>query len=268
MPNIISFLTPNFVARQLNYHMTGGWGQGWRATNDYFQPIETYAERLDPLLQEIVAMRFHALDLWTAHLNPNWATDDHVAIAKDLFQKYNLQVLSLAGGFGDTPEEFQRHCHLAVQLDLTILAGNTAMFQKDRNFVVRTLSEHGLRFGLENHPQKTPQEVLEQIGEENQDVIGIAIDTGWFGTQGYNAARAIAELAERLVHVHLKDVLAAGAHDTCRFGEGVVPVQACVEALKQANYPGPIGIEHEPEHFDPTPDIIASREMLAEWLGK
>jgi L-ribulose-5-phosphate 3-epimerase len=267
MTNTISFVTANFVARELGYHMTGGWGQGVRATVDHFRPIETYAERFEVMLQEIVAMGFQAIDLWEAHLHPSWASDEHIAIVHDLLQKYHLQLISLAGGFGNTPEEFTAMCGLAVKLGRPILGGSTNMLKQDREWVVATLKEHGLKLGLENHPEKTPREMLEKIGDGYGGTLGVALDTGWFGTQGYNAAVAIQELADHLLVIHLKDVLAAGGHETCRFGRGVVPVQTCVETIRQIGYNGPISVEHEPEHFDPTEDIIASRQMLDEWLA-
>ena len=120
--NTISFMSANFVARQLDYNMTAGWGQGDRATNDYFRPIETYAERLEALLLEVQAMGFEAIDIWTGHLNPQWATPEHVAIAREKLASCKLQVASLAGGFGNTPEEVEKSCQLAVAMDTTCWA--------------------------------------------------------------------------------------------------------------------------------------------------
>jgi sugar phosphate isomerase/epimerase len=273
MPNTISFMTANFVARQLDYSlsadwMTGDWGKGARATEAYFRPTATYAERLDALLQEIVAMGFAALDLWNAHLHQNWATDEHIAIAQNLLRKHNLTVVSYAGGFGDSAEEFARSCQVAQRLGIPVLGGSTRLFHSARATLVALLREHSLRFGYENHPaEKTAQDVLDRLGNGDEDVIGVTVDTGWFGTFGYDAAQALHELGARLFHVHLKDVLAAGGHATCRYGRGVVPVRACVETLKQNSYPGAISVEHESGDFDPTEDIIASRKLLQAWLA-
>jgi hypothetical protein len=38
----------------MGYQMTS-WGEAARATSDYFMPIETFAQRFDALLQEVVA---------------------------------------------------------------------------------------------------------------------------------------------------------------------------------------------------------------------
>jgi L-ribulose-5-phosphate 3-epimerase len=78
---------------------------------------------------------------------------------------------------------------------------------------------------------------------------------------------ALVELRNHLFHVHLKDVLAVGAHETCRFGKGIVPIARCVETLDRIGYTGAISVEHEPDHFDPTADVRASLRQLQRWMG-
>ncbi len=266
--NRISFITANYVARQIGFNMTEGWGQGDRATNEYFRPIETFAERFGKLLDDIRAMGFEAIDLWNAHLHWAWATEEHIASARDLLARHGLRVLSLAGGFGATPDELDRACKLAVAMDAPLLAGSTTLLSKDRAATVAILKQHGVRLAIENHPgEKTPADVLRQIGDGGDGMLGTAVDTGWWGTQGYDAAKAIEELWSHILCVHLKDVLAAGAHETCRFGRGVVPIEACVRTLQHMGYQGSYGIEHEPDHYDPSEDCRAVLQMLRGWLA-
>jgi sugar phosphate isomerase/epimerase len=123
-----------------------------------------------------------------------------------------------------------------------------------------------VRFGYENHPERTSAELLDKIGDEDEDVIGACLDTGWFGTYGYDAAQALREVGPRLIYLHLKDVAAKGGHDTVRLGTGVVPVKACVQVVKELGYKGGISIEHEPEHFNPDEDVKAGLELVREWL--
>jgi sugar phosphate isomerase/epimerase len=121
---------------------------------------------------------------------------------------------------------------------------------------------------LENHHEKSIQEISNNIGVQDQDVSGLTADMGWFGTYAINAPTSLQTLAIRLFHVHLKDVLAAGGHETCRYGLGVVLILACVVTLKRIGYHGPLTVENEPEHFDPTDDIIASKEILTAFLAR
>ena len=96
------------------------------------------------------------------------------------------------------------------------------------------LREHGVTLAIENHPERTPQEVLDKI-EQGDGTLAATVDTGWWGTQGYDAVQAIEELGSHVRHVHLKDVRAVGEpHDTCRWGEGVVDIEGCVRALLAA----------------------------------
>jgi L-ribulose-5-phosphate 3-epimerase len=267
MSNPISFMTANWVARQVDWNMTRGWGQGDKASSEYFRPIETFRERLDEYLKDVRDLGFDALDMWTGIISPVWVTDEHLSIARALLDQYNLRVLSLAGWFGSNAEELEKCCRIAVTLDHAILGGSTSMLEKDRPYVVSLLKQHNLKLGLENHPEKHPQEMIDRVGDGGDGTIGVCIDTGWFGTQGYDAAQALEELKDVLFYVHLKDVLAVGAHDTCRYGQGIVPIRECVETLKRIGYTGGISIEHEPEHSNPNEDVKASLALLKEWLS-
>jgi sugar phosphate isomerase/epimerase len=260
-------MTANWVARQVGWNMTRGWGEGDKATSEYFRPIETFRARLDEYLKDIRDLGFAHLDMWTGIISPQWVTDDHLAIARSLLDQYGLRVLSIAGWFGGEAEEFERSCQIAVALDHAILGGSTSLLEKDRPRAVEMLKRHGLKLGLENHPEKNPGELLNRIGDGGDGTIGACVDTGWFGTQGYDAAQALGDLKDVLFYVHLKDVLAAGAHDTCRFGQGIVPLRDCVAMLKRIGYTGGLSVEHEPEHSNPNEDVQASAAMLREWLS-
>jgi L-ribulose-5-phosphate 3-epimerase len=264
----ISFMSANYVARQLGWNMQKGWGEGDQATNEYYRPIATYEERLGELLGQVRALGFEAIDIWTGHLNWAWATDRHLEIAHDLLHHHNLTVNSLAGGFGNTPDELERACNVAVAVGTTVLGGNAGVLRTDRSAAVGLLQKYGVQLGIENHPEKTPAELLAKIGDGGDGTIGAAIDTGWFGTQGYDAAQAILELRDHIVHIHLKDVLGAGAHESCRYGLGIVPINRCVQTLQDMGYTGPYSVEHEPDTYDPSDDCRAMLHMLQQMLGQ
>ena len=56
-------------------------------------------------------------------------------------------------------------------------------------------------------------------------------------------------------------------HETCRWGDGIVPIEECVRTLRRLGYTGALAVEHEPETFDPTDDVRAMRQKLEEWLA-
>lgn len=253
-------MSANYVARELGFRMSG-WGEGDRATNEAFEPLDSFAERFDALLTQIASLGFSALDVWGGHLNPAWATDEHVAAAVEALARRELSVASYQVWV--PPKHAERACEIAAALRTRVLAGVAPV---DDPVFPALLERHGLVFALENHPEPTPQAVLAKIGGDPR--LGVCVDTGWFATHGYDPTAAIRELGARVLHVHLKDVVHAGKpHETCRYGEGVVDIRGCVRALETIGYEGAISIEHEPENHDPSGEIRSMRAELEEWLA-
>jgi sugar phosphate isomerase/epimerase len=256
----VSFMSANYVAREVGYRMNE-WGEGDRATQAAFSPLDTFAERFDAILADVVALGFDAIDVWDAHLNPAWATDDHVAAAREALDRKGLRVTTYQAYVG--ADRLERTCEIAERLGAPVLSGNAPV---DDERLPSLLERHGLRFALENHPEPTPQVMLDKIGD--RPGVGICVDTGWFGTQGYDAVRAIEEIGDRVHQVHLKDVFHEGLpHETCRYGAGVVDIEGCVRALESMGYADAISIEHEPETHDPTDEIRVMREQVLGWLA-
>jgi L-ribulose-5-phosphate 3-epimerase len=256
----VSFMSANYVAKEIGYGVATEWGPCDTATNAAFAPLDTFGARFDELLGAIRGAGFDTIDLWVAHLNWRWATPDHVLIATQALDRHGLRVVSLAGGFGSTPDELASACRLATALDAPLLGGMADLLLTDRAATEDVLREHGVRLAYENHPERTPAEVLAKIGDA-ADVLGTAVDTGWYATQGYDTVQAIVELGDRILHVHLKDVEEPGTHVTCLHGTGCAEVARCVDALVTLGYEGALSIEHEPYDFDPTEDCI---QMLAQ----
>jgi len=258
--NAIAFTTANYVARETGFAMHG-WGHGDRVTNEAFAPLETYEAKLDALLADVRALGFDTVDLWGAHLNPEWATAAHVEAACAALARHGLSVSTYATWV--TPKNVERVCELTRALGCSLVG---AGFSGEPEELAPALAQHDVRLAIENHPERSPAEILSKIAHGG-DRFGATVDTGWWGTRGYDAPRAIEELGERVWHVHLKDVLALDEpHETCRFGEGIVPIEQCVRALQRSGYAGAIAVEHEPETFDPSDDLRAMRRQLEGWL--
>ena len=257
---MIAYMTANDVARETGWAMHG-WGHGDRTTNDAFAPLETFSERFDALLERVRALGFDTVDLWGAHLGAEWATVEHVAAAVQSLDRHGLRVATYATWLG--PQNVDAACRIARALGTDLIG---AGFDGEAGELAPTLRRHGVRLAHENHPERTPQEALDRIAAGG-DAFGFTIDTGWWATQGYDAVRAIEELGGRILHVHLKDVRHEGEpHETCRWGEGIVPIEDCVRTLRRLGYAGALSIEHEPETEDPSDDCRAMLGELREWL--
>lgn len=239
-----------------------------RAVNEFYSSLETFAERFEQLILEVKALGFDALDVWTpGQLSWRWATAEHIAVARRLFEQHHVSVTSIGGEFGDTREDFMAACKLAVGVNTGLLSGTTTLLFRDRAFVIATLKEYDLRLAFENHPEKTPQEMLDKIGDGGEGRIGTAVDTGWYATQGYDAVKAIEKLSDHILHIHLKDVRAPGEHINCGYGQGCVPLEASVQALKKIAYTGDYSVENHAFDHDPTEELRTALPMLRHWLA-
>lgn len=263
MTPTIAFMLANYAFRPLDYAL-GPWALGEQATSAYFQPIRSFGERFEAYLADVRDLGFRAVDLWQPMLDQRWLTDAHLDSAVELLDRYDLLVTSFAGWLGETADEFETNCEVASALGAPLLTGSTGA---DRASVVTALRKFGLPWGYENEAEKSPEELLKVIGEDDRDVIGICADTGWFATHGYDPANALRILAPRLLHVHLKDVRGRGDHVSCRYDAGVVPLERCVRVLEEVGYSGAISVEDETSGGDPSEDCIASLHLLKLWLA-
>lgn len=264
---IISLNCSSFVAQQYGYAPDNDWSLRVNAVNDYYSPLATFAERFEALILNVKSLGYDALDIWTpGQLSWAWATENHLNDASRLLTQHQMTVTSIGGAFGDTHDKFIAACQLAVAVNTRLLSGTVPLLFSDRDFLVQTLREYDLQLAIENHPEKTPDEMLTQIGDTADGRIGTAIDTGWYATQGYDAAQAIRDLGEHVFHVHLKDVFDSSEHINCGYGHGIVPLKDCVRALFDIDYAGDISIENHAFDHDPTEELRLALPLLRQWM--
>jgi predicted dehydrogenase/sugar phosphate isomerase/epimerase len=260
-----SFITANFVARELQWSMTQGWAQGQAASEAWFQPEDTFAERFEAMLVPVAAAGFSSIDLWLGHLGPSWATDRQISEAHRILTAMKLKVISLAGWVPSDLSIQNRVVEIAHRLGTDLFAGNWEMLTVNRQECVRFLRNAGLRLAYENHPETSADQILEKIGSDDSDVLGVAVDTGWFASQGADALAQLKALEPRVFQVHLKDIrtpkkdgsgtLKGMGHQTCILGQGIVGISSLYRWVREHLPKVPLAIEHEPEDHDPLPDI-------------
>ena len=248
----IAFNTSNLVARYSGYRFElGGW-----AEQDSLTRQRTDERQWAAICREIADAGYRAVEIWAAHLDPERMTEARAARFRTILDEHALEPMGLSGTLND---DTARVCRW-----LGIPACNGGYWYSSPEIIRRLLREGTVRFNYENHPEKSVAEIrgcIEGLGAG----AGLAIDTGWLGTQGVDAPAAIRELGELVRHVHLKDVTRAGAHETCRLGDGVVDIPAVIAALKEIGYDGWYSWEDEPEDRNPM-EIAAEMRTYIERL--
>ena len=262
-----SFISANYVARALNYKGPHDWMPNNDATIASASP-----EAFLAICQDVVAAGFDAIDIWTAHCH--WlqhASEDYLEQVKGFCSQFDLTITSYAGGLeAKSAADLERLFKFMKQLGAPLFAGGIHGLPPQELCPIANdiCTRLNLRYAFENHAEKSYNEILAKIDGGKHDRVGVALDTGWCGTQGIDAVDATKRLLDsgKLFIVHLKDVKEAGKHDTCTLGDGIAPVEQITRLLATANWPGDLAIEHEPYDHDPTPEIIESHTRVKQWL--
>ncbi len=263
----ISFISANYVARALDYNGANDWGAHDRATTEAASP-----HTFEAMAGDIVAAGFGAIDIWTAHCHwKQHAEGDFAGQVRDICSRLGLEVTSYAGGFqAQSAEDFDAVFSFMNRLGAPIFAGGISSALPNDELAAMAddaCRRHGVRWAFENHPEKTPDEILARIAGGRHDHCGVALDTVWCGIHRMDALDAVRRVREHLFILHLKDVVDWGSHDTCALGEGVVPVEDVVRYLVETDWQGTICIEHEPYDRDPMPEVVRSLERVRQWLN-
>ena len=141
------------------------------------------------------------------------------------------------------------------------------------NPILDAFDEAGVRFGLEVHPTEiafdivTARRAVDAVG--GRPAFGFNYDPSHLAYQGVDCVEFILEFAERIHHVHMKDVWWSdrpcrsgvfGGHlefgDRERYwdfrspGRGRVPFEDVIRALNRIGYEGPLSVEWEDSGMD------------------
>lgn len=138
--------------------------------------------------------------------------------------------------------------------------------------ILDVFQECGVHFALEVHPSEiaydtiTAERALDALG--HHPAFGFNFDPSHLLWQGVDPARFIDRFADRIFHVHMKDVavsrdpdagllgshLAFGDHrrgwDFRSVGRGDVDFEEIIRALNRARYAGPLSVEWEDATMD------------------
>lgn len=247
----ILFNTANLVARFSGYRFTlSDWDTQDRKT------VESTDDReFARICAEVKACGYDAVELWIAHCHPGKVGVEGARARRKIAADHGLAVHAVAGSY--TAENLR----VAEALGARMICGG--LWGTDFASVKALVKGSGVAYNIENHPEKTPAELLARI-EGGSEKVGVALDTGWAGSSGDVDALAFLDALGPLVrHVHLKDVAAKGGHHTVELGTGIVGIEAVMKRLKAQGYRGDLSWEDEPEDRNPFDIAGKMREYIA-----
>jgi L-ribulose-5-phosphate 3-epimerase len=250
----IAFNTANLVGRVSSYrYELKNWGEQHRKT------VAATDERAwAGICRDIAAAGFQAVEIWEAHASPETMNEAKAETWKKILDDHGLRGIGYGGHLA------KETVQICQWLGIPCINGGAGSLTPAQ--ATDLCRAAGFHFNHENHPEKSVAEILAKIDGGNQ-WLGVCVDTGWLGTQGVGAPEAIRALGPLVRHTHIKDVKAAGGHETCLLGEGVVNVAGVIEALRQIRYPGWYSWEDEPEDRNPLDSAVRNRQWIEARLG-
>ncbi len=250
----VAFNTANLVARVTRYRFElRNWMDQHKKT-----VAATDAAAWREICREIAGAGYKAVEIWEAHASPG-ALDQAKAMQwKSILKDAGLKPVAYAGTLRRETLEICRW------LEIPHVDGGMGNLKPEQ--ATALCAEYRIGLNIENHPEKTAEELLAKIGGGN-DWLGVCIDTGWFGTQNASVPAMIKACGAKVRHVHVKDVKAAGKHETCLLGEGIVNVAECIKTLRSMNYAGWYSWEDEPEDRNPFDSAVRNREWIEKRLA-
>jgi sugar phosphate isomerase/epimerase len=252
-PVTIAFNTANLVGHFTNYKFElGKWGDQHKLASEKIDPA-SFAE----ICQKIRSCGYSAIELWVALVEK---CDGQPARGQEFLRIMHDASLCPVM-FGGTLNDFT--ARLCKMFGIGATAGG--YWGSDKATAARVMRETGILFNFENHPEKSAEEMRQQI-DYGANGMAIALDTGWCGTSKIDGPKLVRDLGRLIRHVHLKDVSAVGGHATCKLGTGVVDIPGVIRELKLIGYEGILSWEDEPENRNPFDIAAEMREYIdREW---
>jgi len=130
----------------------------------------------------------------------------------------------------------------------------------------------GVAIALETHDRFSSTALVAEVLDGLPPAAAAIWDVGHPHRVGDSPADVLRLLDGRIAHVHVKDCRRKADSDDWQLtllGEGDVPVKACIDALREADYSGWLSVEWEkhwhPELAEPEAALPQFADMLRTW---
>jgi sugar phosphate isomerase/epimerase len=214
--------------------------------------------------------------------------DKTLALAKRLDLKY-ICLKSVHLPLEAKPQEIATIAAKVRQAGLTLYAGGVIVMQKEGQIagafdyakaagmelivaapsadmlrlIEAKVKEYNIAVAIHNHGPgdkhfPTPASVYEKVKNLDRRV-GLCIDIGHTVRIGADLISSTKECADRLLDLHMKDVVAASPKSKdAPVGRGVIDIPRFLRTLVQIGYLGRVSFEYESEPDDPLPGLAES----------
>jgi L-ribulose-5-phosphate 3-epimerase len=253
----ISCVSYSYVAEPHDYAAAAGPGTAGPGT-----PEARVLAFVDSVLERLRGGLLDGLEFWFAHVPADILTP---LLAREIRRRLaanDLAPAACGGSVGNPaadPDGCETWFQVTSMLHAPLIAGDVVPDGLDE--LARLCERYRVRVAYENHPERDVAEILDRIKGGNE-WVGVTLDTGSLAEHGGDPVRAVRQLGDRLMHVHMRDVPAVGSELSVPVGSGIVDVPGVLTELAQAGYQGWVSIEIPLETGDPSAAILDAAAMI------
>jgi len=221
---------------------------------------------LDQAIDMCRAMDVHSITLKDVHL-PMTATPDEIRAAVG---KLGAAGIKLMGGgviyMKNDEAAVRKAFDYAKTAGFPLIVG--APDPDAVPLVERFVREYDIPLAIHNHGPEdkaypAPLDALKLIKDRDRR-LGLCMDVGHTVRAGADPVRTVAEVGDRLMDLHVKDLRAASSESQVEVGKGIVDFPGLVRALHQRSFAGHVALEYEINEDHPE---VGIRESLAYLRG-
>ena len=223
-------------------------------------------DELDAMLARIAAMGFGYVEYWIGHSGdlgrtPLWAGVSPADVMS-LYDKHGLTLASFCPGGLGKDTDMEPIFEFAHALGAPMLTGWLGPQPEVWDKVAGMCQRYGTCYGIEPHGPtyslNTTDDILKACAVSER--IGVCPDTGVWARQGIDPVDATKELADRVIHTHLKGYH-SGQGFGCAPGDDDIGLDRFLRVLRDAGYDGVYSLEYEADH-NPDPELKRSLEWM------
>lgn len=236
--------------------------------------VQSYSFRDRTLARAIEAMKrlgVHYCELGNNHMEPAGVSREDLrkwrvsvplskfTAARNAFDRAGIQLTGYSYPFRSdfVEDELRRGFEMARALGVDVITSSANVSMTPR--IDRYAVEFGIRVGLHNHSNRTPDEFATPQDFEagiagRSKFIGINLDTGHFSAAGFDPVGFLRQHHGGTFSVHLKDRKKDLGPKT-PFGEGDTPLVEVLRLMKRNRWSIPAMIEYEYKGADTTAEV-------------
>jgi inosose dehydratase len=243
--------------------------------------IQTYTFRkfdLEPTLKRIKEMGLHFVELYQKHA-PLQSTPEQIEALLKLCKEYEITPLCWGvQGFSKDIDANRKVFEFGKAMGLKALSASPDPDSFDN--LDKLCEEYKIAIAIHPHgpvgggklDRWYSAEVIMAAVKDHHPMIGSCLDTGHLIRAAQlgkklDPAEEIRTMGARNFGIHLKDHDNETKTDVI-FGKGVLDVPAVLKALREVKFKGLISIEYEANEAEPTADVKACVQVVADSVKK